>query len=222
MELYKEMGINPFGSCLPTLIQFPIIIGLYQAIITAMATTPLQLVNFLESIYKFPVGSFLYNIFPSPSEILPLQSNFLWMNLGQPERFTIPGVPFEIPLLAILVVITSYFQTKLMTPMSTNSNDQSAAMTRMMGLYMPLFIGWLAYSFPAGLAVYFVASNLVGIIQYALMGRLDFRNLLPKRDQPELDPKAGKPIPKKKPAPEKRLQKSRKGSSSRRSSSKKR
>src|SRR5690242_7930643 len=30
MKLYKEMGINPFGSCLPTLIQFPIIIGLYQ------------------------------------------------------------------------------------------------------------------------------------------------------------------------------------------------
>src|SRR4030067_2500381 len=46
MKLYKEMGINPFGSCLPTLIQFPIIIGLYQAVISAMAATPLQLVAF--------------------------------------------------------------------------------------------------------------------------------------------------------------------------------
>ncbi len=35
MKLYQEMGINPLGSCLPTLIQFPIIIGLYQAIIRA-------------------------------------------------------------------------------------------------------------------------------------------------------------------------------------------
>ena len=45
MKVYKEMGVNPFGSCLPTLIQFPIIIGLYQAIIRALAVTPLQLLN---------------------------------------------------------------------------------------------------------------------------------------------------------------------------------
>src|SRR5512137_259676 len=38
MKLYQEMGINPLGSCLPLLIQFPIIIGLYQAIIRVLAT----------------------------------------------------------------------------------------------------------------------------------------------------------------------------------------
>ncbi len=37
MKLYQEMGINPLGSCLPLLIQFPIIIGLYQAIIRAFS-----------------------------------------------------------------------------------------------------------------------------------------------------------------------------------------
>jgi YidC/Oxa1 family membrane protein insertase len=99
------------------------------------------------------------------------------MDLSQPERFYIPGISFGIPLLAILVVITSFLQTKLMTPMGTG-DQQSQATARMMSLYMPLLIGWLAYSFPAGLAVYFVASNLVTIIQYALMGRLDWRNLL--------------------------------------------
>ena len=40
MRVYKEKGINPFGSCLPTLIQFPIIIALYQSITRALATTP--------------------------------------------------------------------------------------------------------------------------------------------------------------------------------------
>ena len=40
MALYKELGINPFASCLPMVIQFPIIIGLYQAIIQSMANTP--------------------------------------------------------------------------------------------------------------------------------------------------------------------------------------
>jgi len=167
MKLYQEMGINPFGSCLPTLIQFPIIIGLYQAVISAMAATPLQLLGFAERIYDF---------FPNVAGLLPLNSHFLWMDLSQPERLFIPGINFGIPLLAILVVITSFLQTKLMTPMSTG-DAQGAAMARMMTLYMPLLIGWLAYSFPAGLAVYFVASNVVGIAQYALMGRLDWRNL---------------------------------------------
>ncbi len=45
MKLYQEMGVNPMGSCLPQLIQFPIIIGLYQAIIQALAVTPLQMIN---------------------------------------------------------------------------------------------------------------------------------------------------------------------------------
>src|SRR4030066_866799 len=53
MKLYKEMGVSPFGSCLPTLIQFPIIIGLYQAIIRALATIPLQMVDLSGHIYPF-------------------------------------------------------------------------------------------------------------------------------------------------------------------------
>ncbi len=186
MKLYQEMGVNPFGSCLPTLIQFPIIIGLYQAIILGMASTPLQLIGFSQRIYDF---------FPNVTELIPLNSTFLWMDLSQPERLFLPFLPqFGIPVLAILVVVTSYLQTKLMTPMSTGGNDQSQAMTRMMTLYMPLFIGWLAYSFPAGLAVYFVASNLVGILQYAMMGRLDFSNLFGSKKQIQDSPSVKKPV----------------------------
>jgi YidC/Oxa1 family membrane protein insertase len=179
MKLYQEMGINPFGSCLPTLIQFPIIIGLYQAVSAAMAATPLQLIAFTKHIYP---------IFPNLSAVLPLNSHFLWMDLSQPERLFIPGIPWGIPSLAILVVVTTYLQTKLMTPAGTG-DAQAQAMTRMMSIYMPLLIGWLAFSFPAGLAVYFVASNVVGIAQYAMMGKLDWRNLLPAgRDKPPKSP----------------------------------
>jgi YidC/Oxa1 family membrane protein insertase len=45
MRIYKEKGINPFASCLPTLVQFPIIIGLYQSIIRALSATPLDMLN---------------------------------------------------------------------------------------------------------------------------------------------------------------------------------
>ena len=53
MRLYKELGVNPFGSCLPMLIQLPIIFGLYQAIVRALAASPFQLLTLSQSIYSF-------------------------------------------------------------------------------------------------------------------------------------------------------------------------
>ena len=101
------------------------------------------------------------------------------MDLSQPERVPLFGI--GIPVLAILVVISTYLQSKLMTPMTagSNPNDQSAQMGKMMNMYMPLFMGYIAYTLVSGLALYFLISNLVGIAQYAIMGRLDWRNLIP-------------------------------------------
>lgn len=169
MAIYKEMGVNPFGSCLPMLIQFPIIIGLYQAIIRSLAVTPLQLLNLSKHI-------------SDGAQLIPLNNIFLWMDLSLPEKdILLFGLGFGLPILAVIVVVTSYLQTKLMTPPSSGPTDQSAQMSKMMGMYMPIFMGWLAYSFSSGLALYFVVSNLATILQYAIMGKLDWRNLLPQR-----------------------------------------
>lgn len=171
MKLYREMGVNPFGSCLPTLIQFPIILGLYQAVIRALAVTPIQLLNLSRHVYPF------FNA----AALIPLNNYFLWMDLSRPEKdFGLSIAGFGVPILAILVVVSTYLQSKLMTPPST-TGDQGAQMTRVMNMYMPLFMGYLAYSFPSGLALYFVTSNVVGILQYALMGKVNWRNLIPAR-----------------------------------------
>lgn len=166
MKLYQEMGVNPFGSCLPTLLQFPIIIGLYQAIIRTLAVSPLQLVNLSKHI-------------TNGADLIPIHSQFLWMDLSEPERLVVFG--FGIPTLAIIVVITQFLQTRLMTPPTAGANDQGAQMTKAMSMYMPIFMGWLAYQFSSGLALYFVISNVATIVQYAAMGRLDWDNLIPER-----------------------------------------
>jgi YidC/Oxa1 family membrane protein insertase len=180
MKLYKEMGINPLASCLPTLIQFPIIIGLYQSITRTMATAPMDLLSLTHMIYtNFPTVL-------DAAKLLPLNSQFLWMDLGQPERLFIPGIPWGIPILTILVVITTYMQSKLMTPASTGGpEDQAAMMSGMMNIYMPLLMGWITYSYASGLAVYFVTTNVFSIGQYALMGKLNWNNLLPKNLLPK-------------------------------------
>lgn len=166
MKLYKEMGVNPLGSCLPTLVQFPVIIGLYQSIIRALAVTPKQMTALFYNIYPFS----------DVAKLLPIDSTFLWMDLSQPERLYVFG--YGIPVLAIIVLITTFFQSKLITPPS-QPGEQGAQMTQMMNLYMPLLMGYLALTFAAGLALYFVTSNVITILQYALMGKANWKNLNP-------------------------------------------
>jgi YidC/Oxa1 family membrane protein insertase len=175
MRFYREKGINPFGSCLPTLIQFPIIIALYQSITRALGSTPLDLLKLSRSLYSFL----------DASNLIPLNSKFLWMNLGQPEGIPMPFevsfLPYGFPLLALIVAITTYIQAKLTMPAtpSAGGGDQAAAMSNMMSVYMPLMLGYFALTFPSGLSVYFITSNLLGIIQYAMQGKANWRNLIP-------------------------------------------
>ncbi len=165
MEIYKEMGISPFGSCLPLLVQFPVIIGLYQAIIRSLAVTPIQLVNLSKHINE-------------AANVIPINSQFWWMELSEPERLPIFGV--AVPILAILVLITSYIQTKMITPAGGAADSgQGAQMTKAMSLYMPFFMGYLAMTFASGLALYFIATNLATIAQYVITGQANFKDIIP-------------------------------------------
>jgi len=169
MKLYREMGVSPFGGCLPLLLQFPIIIGLYQSITRALATVPMQLLELSKHMYPF-----------IPAALLPLNNRFLWWDLSQPERLVSPEIlGFGIPVLTILVVATSFLQTRMTTPPSADS--QGAQMSKMMSLYMPFLFGFFAYSYAAGLALYFVTTNVMTIAQYAALGKVNWRQVLSLR-----------------------------------------
>ena len=172
--LLKELGVNPFGSCLPLLIQFPLIIRLYQSLYKAMANTPLDLFTMTRHLYPFL----------DITRILPINNQFLWMDLSQPERLVLNFLPFGIPIMAIVVMATTYVQSKLMTPPpSGNPNDQTAMMGNMMNLYMPFLMGYMGLTLASGLSLYFTVSNLFGIAQYAALGKANWSNLLPKPRQ---------------------------------------
>jgi YidC/Oxa1 family membrane protein insertase len=167
MRVYREKGINPFGSCLPTLIQFPILFALIPSITFAIGSTPLSILKLSRSVYPFQ----------DVAALVPLNSKFLWMDLGLPERTLLFGL--SIPILALIVALTTYVQTKLTMPPSTNPNDQAAATGKMMGIYMPIMLFFFSLNYASGLAVYFIISNVLSIIQYALRGKVSWRNLLP-------------------------------------------
>lgn len=142
----RKLGFNPLSGCLPLLIQFPILIGMYQAIVRTLAITPLSLLE---------LGSHVYGFLPNISSLVPINSQFLIWDLGQPDPYLI---------IPIIVVVTTYFSNKLMTPPTTD--PQMRQTNQMMQLMMPLMFGFFMLSTPVGLGVYWIASNLVGILQY--------------------------------------------------------
>jgi YidC/Oxa1 family membrane protein insertase len=150
MKLYKEAGINPLGCLWPMLIQLPIWIALYQAIMSALATTPESLLGLAQRLYSWGIVN----------QAIPLSSKFLWLDLGQPDPYFI---------LAIIVGGTMWVQQKMTTAPAVDPRQQSTS--RMMTVLMPLMFGFLTLMFPSGLALYWAVSNIIGIItQYFVTG----------------------------------------------------
>lgn len=150
LNLYKELGISPLGGCLPLLIQLPLMFALYGAIIRAMASTPIALLDLPAHIYRW---------IPGLSTIVPLNSRFLWMDLALRDPLFI---------MPILVVVTTWYQQKLLTPATANADPQAQSMNQSMLITMPLMMGFFSAQYAAGLSVYFVISNLIGIAQFFL------------------------------------------------------
>jgi YidC/Oxa1 family membrane protein insertase len=149
MKLYKEAGVNPLGCIWPMLIQFPIWIALYQAIMRGLATTPDNLLSLSQHLYSWSVIS----------QAIPLSSHFLGLDLAGNGNF----------LLAIIVGGTMWVQQRMTQGPAVDPRQEST--NRMMLLMMPLMFGFLTLLFPSGLALYWAVSNIVGIItQYFVTG----------------------------------------------------
>ncbi|MFO7661200.1 MAG: YidC/Oxa1 family membrane protein insertase [Chloroflexota bacterium] len=162
-EEFRKIGYNPADTltgCLPTLLQFPILIGLYQSIIIVLGTTPQALFELVPRTYP------AINL----SRLIPVDNMFLWLNLSQPDPFFI---------LPVLVVVSMFVQQKLLTPTPAKTKDAQdnpmAGMTQSMQYTMPLMFGFFSLQFPSGLSIYFILANLIGIGQGLYMKRITDR-----------------------------------------------
>lgn len=84
--------------------------------------------------------------------------SFLWLdNLSAADPYYI---------LPVLSALTTYIQQK-----QTTAKQGANAQMKMMTLFMPLFIGWISMTFPSGLVLYWVVSNIMQILQQWWMYR---------------------------------------------------
>ncbi len=143
LELYKKNNVNPFSSCLVILIQLPIIIALYQVFLRGIESNT----------------GILYSFVHIPEN---LSTMFLGINLEEKSI-----------IFAILAGLTQFIQMKISTSMikPADPNDLSfkgqlaKSMQFQMKYILPFFVAFVAYSVSAAIALYWVTSNIITIIQ---------------------------------------------------------
>lgn len=139
MALYKEHKVNPFGGCLPLLLQMPIFFALYQALMRSVALKG---------------ATFLWIKDLSEPDRLFLLPNSL------------PILGNEINILPIVMAIGMFVQQKLS---SASASGATADQQKMMLFIMPIMFGVIFYHMPSGLVLYwFINSALMLIFQVRL------------------------------------------------------
>ncbi len=146
MELYRRHKVNPLGGCLPMLVQMPVFIGLYNALMSAVE---LRHAPFLWWI----------NDLSAPDRLPAIPS---------PPLAIIAGMEIRIPVLTLLMGASMLVQQR-MTPAMGDPMQQ-----RMMML-MPVVFTVMFINFPSGLVVYWLVNNVITIAQQFVMQRASRR-----------------------------------------------
>jgi YidC/Oxa1 family membrane protein insertase len=157
--IYKEYGINPAAGCLPLLVQMPVLFGLYWALSSVVRGASVASINNL-----------IYPIFPWLR--LPASTNLV--NLTDFRWFTFVNPAWHIPLsasdpthiLPILAAVATFVQLRMSQPRNVSSSQNAmAAQMQIMQFIMPFFTLFIAWTFPAGLALYWTTSSIFSMVQ---------------------------------------------------------
>lgn len=145
MELYKENKVNPFGGCLPMILQMPIFYGLYQVLWRSV---------------DFKGASFLWiKDLSLPDRLFTLPT-------------TIPFIGNEFNVLPILMAVIMFFQQKFTSRNMVISDQTQAMQQKMMGTVMPVMMGFIFYHFASGLSLYFTVFYLLSTLTQWKMSKV--------------------------------------------------
>ena len=203
-KLYGRENISMTAGCLPLLIQFPVIIGLYRAIVNPL-TCVLHLsadkVNEAMQFVTMPSENYYYkqselinqfasirdkvvsaNIF-TPTELSELDGlsngafNLFHINLLQTPTFNSILV-----LIPILCFVTSIAMT-LFTMRGTSTAAGNGCTKWGMPIGMSAFSTWLAFTVPAAVGFYWIIQNVVSIVQTVLMNKFYNAQIMESMDE---------------------------------------
>lgn len=155
MELYKAEKVNPLSSCLPLLIQLPLLFALYAVLRAGLSS------GSLNELYPF-----IHN---------PGSINVTFLGIVNLAEANI--------VLAVLSGIFQFIQTrmllasrppsKLREKKGAKDEDMLASMNKSMVYFMPVMTVVIGASLPGGLTLYWIVMNIVAIVQqyFVLRGK---------------------------------------------------
>lgn len=202
MKFYRENKINPYASCLPIVLQIPIFIGLFFV-----------LRGFESEIFCDPARGAFCN---AAREALPqFESRLEWLNLVDITHATKDGWG---PLLIVIYAVSQLTSTWLM------STQMQSTAQRVMIMVLPIVFIPFILSFPSGLMIYWLTTNLwttgQGIVTRRLMPRPEVPPKRSSRTPPKETTSTGEPEPataaasggtSRRPGPPRRVKKKRGG-----------
>jgi YidC/Oxa1 family membrane protein insertase len=161
-ELYKEKEVNPFGSCLPLIIQMPFIIGLFYVFIKFKDPAFLNLTNdsgILGQIY--PAVKNLGIVKTVIANNTAVDTHFLnLIDLAKPNIY-----------LAVVAGALQFVQSKMLTP-KKKEGDTASNMAAQMTYIFPVLTIFIALKLPAALPLYRAITTIFAIVQqYLIMHR---------------------------------------------------
>ena len=136
-KFYSENKFNPFGSCLPLLIQMPILFALFT------------LLNNLPNYFSGENFSFY--------SILPDLTTSASATFGEGSEVALPYL-IALILFAVLTLIPQIY-------MSRNQTGEQASTMRMMAVVMSVMMLWIGWGLPAGVLLYYDVSSAWQVAQ---------------------------------------------------------
>lgn len=144
-EVYQSNQVNPLAGCLPSLVQIPIFIGLYRAVLDLAKENKLD-----EPFLWLPnLEGPTYGADPTHGSDWILTG---WVD-GVPSLGWDDTAAFLV--LPVVLVVSQFISMELMTP--KNSDQQGNFILKL----LPLMIGWFSLNVPAALCVYWIVNNIV-------------------------------------------------------------
>lgn len=163
MKLYGERGVNPAAGCFPLLLQMPLLIALYNALLQLGCGLGPPPDNLCPGLSHAMVESFRYPFIANPIPLggaLDTTANWLpWISKGLQH----PDPLFILPVIAGLVQLIA--SVMAMPAKQVQSDDPAARMTQSMAYTFPLITVVIGAQFPAGLTVYWIATTVFQIVQ---------------------------------------------------------
>ena len=212
MALYQREGTSPTSGCLPLLIQFPIIIGLYEAIrspLTCVLHMGKEAVNKLLEITQVAESTNYYKqiemikSFNSLSDSQMSKINAMisdnLMTQGNLEDIQtlanggfncfgldLLGVPefFNwLLLIPVLCFVSSMFMSFYTNKTSSSAQNSGVMMKWGMPLFMSFFTSYIAYTVPGAVGFYWFLSNVVSILQSVVLNKFYNANIMGAKEE---------------------------------------